>query len=550
MCAEDEPVYAEGVPEAADVEPEATADDPEAADVEPEATAHDPEAADVEPEAAAHGPEAADVDSKATAEDSEAAAELSEAVDIEFNPPDDGSERATVRSDPADMLRKTSLRAALVVVALALVGSLDGGRFASLSGALVRRVAAQQDEAGSPRRLSQLTILQINDVYSTVPINDVGGLARVATLKQRVSAQNHPVILALAGDFLSPSVASTVFKGEQMIATLNAAGLDYATLGNHEFDFGIDVLKQRMSESKFTWVVSNVLDAKGKTIGPAVPYVVRQIGPLKIGIIGLCITTSTIAPAWKDQFRFTPAADAAAQYLPMLKRAGADAVVALTHLTFAEDRQLAAAFPQIDVIVGGHEHYPLTATESHTLISKAGSDARFVARIDLLRTSGPRGVLERFFELVPMTNAIPSDPATAAVADSFETRLGTELDTVVGTSTVPLDATDRRLVGETALGNLVADALRDDVNADVGLSNAGGARGSRVYPAGPLTRRTLLSIHPFGNVTCKVAVSGRVLLEALNHGVSKLPGGAGQFPQISGVTMHVDTNAPSGARVT
>jgi 2',3'-cyclic-nucleotide 2'-phosphodiesterase (5'-nucleotidase family) len=429
------------------------------------------------------------------------------------------------------MLRTRFFRAALLFVAIAQIAF------------------AQQDEQGSPRRQSQLTILQINDVYSTTPIDGAGGLARVATLKRRLSENGHPVILALAGDFLSPSVASSVFKGEQMVATLNAAGLDYATFGNHEFDFGIDVLKQRMSESKFTWVVSNVLDAKGKTIDPSVPYVVRQVGMLKVGIIGLCITSSTIAPAWRNQFRFVDAAEAAAKYLPTLKNAGANVIVAVTHLTFAEDRQLAARFPEIDLIVGGHEHYPITAAESHTLISKAGSDARFVARIDLLRRPGVRSALERFFELVPITGAIPDDPATAAVADSFEKRLGSELDAVVGTSTTPLDASEQRLVSETGLGNLIADALRDDMSADVGLSNAGGARGSRVYPAGPLTRRTLLSIHPFGNIACKIAVSGRVLLDALNHGVSKLPGGAGMFPQLSGVTMKVNASAPADSRV-
>ena len=441
-------------------------------------------------------------------------------------------------------LKHIAIAAALV--GAAVFGPPEGGHY--LFDAFVAH--AQQEELGSPRRQSQVTILQINDVYTTVPINDVGGLARVATLKQRLSENGHPVIMALAGDFLSPSVASTVFKGKQMIATLNAAGLDYATFGNHEFDFGIDVLKQRMAESKFTWVVSNVLDAGGKAIGKSVPYVVRQAGPLKIGIIGLCLTTSTIAPAWRNQFRFLDAAGAAARYLPILRREGADVIVAITHLTFAEDRSLAEKFPQIDVIIGGHEHYPLTTTEGHTLVSKAGSDARFVARIDLLRPAGPRSVVERFFELIPISSAIPEDPATAAVAGSFEKRLGAELDMVVGTTTTPLDATDRRLAEETGLGNLIADALRDGVSADVALSNAGGARGSRVYPAGPLTRRTLLSIHPFGNVACKISVSGRVLLEALNHGVSKLPGGAGQFPQLSGITMKVNPNAPTATRVT
>jgi 2',3'-cyclic-nucleotide 2'-phosphodiesterase (5'-nucleotidase family) len=79
--------------------------------------------------------------------------------------------------------------------------------------------------------------------------------------------------------------------------------------------------------------------------------------------------------------------------------------------------------------------------------------------------------------------------------------------------------------------------------------NSGSIRGDRVYPAGPLTARTLLAMHPFGNVICKVEISGQVLLQALNSGVAKLPQAAGQFPQVSGLTMVVDRNAPSGARV-
>jgi 2',3'-cyclic-nucleotide 2'-phosphodiesterase (5'-nucleotidase family) len=438
-------------------------------------------------------------------------------------------------------MARRALKYLLVAIVL-LVGPAPGGRSI--------RLAQAQDDLGSPRRLSQVTLLQINDVYSTIPINNVGGLARVATLKQRLSAGGHPVLLLLAGDFLSPSVASSVFKGEQMVATLNAAGLDYATFGNHEFDFGIDVLKQRMAESSFTWVVSNVLDAKtGGSIGKAVPYAVRDVGGLTIGFIGLCITTSSIVPAVRSQFRFVDPMAAAAKYLPRLKRDGANVIVAITHLEFADDRALVRKFPQIDVVIGGHEHYPITAAEGRALVSKAGSDSAFAARIDLVRQAAPPSAIERFFELIPVTSAIPDDPKTAAVAAEYEARLGKELDMVVGTSTAALDATNARLVGETALGNLIADALREDVKADVGLSNAGGARGSRVYPAGPITRRTLLSIHPFGNIACKLAVSGRVLHDALEHGVSRLPAGEGRFPQTSGVTMRVDVKAPAGSRV-
>jgi len=422
--------------------------------------------------------------------------------------------------------------------------------------ALVASLVAQ-DDLGSPRRFSQLTFLQINDVYTTVPVNGAGGLARVATLKKQLSQNGHPVIMALAGDFLSPSVASSVFKGEQMVATLNAAGLDYAILGNHEFDFGIDVLKQRIAESKFTWILSNVFDADGRTIGASVPYVIRDVGGMKIGIIGLCITTSAIAPAWKKQFRLVDPMTAAAQYLPILKRQGVNVVVAITHLYFTEDRELARRFPGIDLIIGGHEHYPLTATENHALISKAGSDAKFAARLDLIRAPGAGSTVERFFELIPVTKDIADDPDTAKVADSYESRLNSELDSVVGATTTPLDATERRLIAETGLGNLIADALREDVTADIGLSNAGGARGSGVYPPGPLTRRTLLNIHPFRNIVCKIEMTGRVLLDALNHGVAQVPiaGGAlapirdGRFPQLSGITLKVDAKAPVGSRV-
>ena len=120
------------------------------------------------------------------------------------------------------------------------------------------------DDGESVRSGAAVTFLQINDVYSAVPVDSgkAGGLARVAALKKRLAAAGKTVVLTLAGDFLSPSVASTVFKGRQMVDSLNAAGLDIATLGNHEFDFGPEVMVERMREAKWQWVVSNVTDER------------------------------------------------------------------------------------------------------------------------------------------------------------------------------------------------------------------------------------------------------------------------------------------------
>jgi 5'-nucleotidase len=405
------------------------------------------------------------------------------------------------------------------------------------------------DSPGLPRAAAPLTILQINDVYSTIPVNDMGGLARVATIKRDLAKAGRTPLLVIGGDFLSSSVASTVFKGEQMIAALNAAGLDLATLGNHEFDFGVDLLLKRMAEAKFQWVVSNVIDRQtGKPVGGAAPYVIRRYGSMTVGILGACIDTEGIPPRTRERLDITDPAVAVERYLPELKQQGANVIVLLTHLSFTTDRALAARFPEVDVIVGGHEHTPIMSVSGRTLISKAGTDARWVARIDLDKRGDEP--LDRFYELIPVTSAFKDDPATTEVINEWEKRLGSEMDVPLGASNTPLDAVDTRLrASETNLGNFVADAIRQQVGADVALVNSGGIRGNRVYPAGSISRRMLLEMHPFGNVVCMIEVSGGLLLQALNHGVSRLPLAGGSFPQVSGMTLRVNASSPPGDRV-
>jgi 5'-nucleotidase len=438
---------------------------------------------------------------------------------------------------------RSALKHAWIVLAVAIASATGPAN----AGHYVLPQAPPQ-ELG-PRVPAPVTFLQMNDVYSMVPIDGLGGLARVATLKQRLAAAGRTPFLVLAGDFLSPSVASSVFKGEQMIAALNAAGLDLATLGNHELDFGDDVLIQRMREARFEWIVSNVIDTNtGQPIGGAAPYLVKTFGAMKVGFLGLCLDTAEITPDKLKHTRIVDPIAAARQYLPVLKREGATVIVAVTHLAFATDRELVETFPEIDLVIGGHEHFLITSTENRTLISKAGSDAKALARIDVNRTAA--GTVERFYELLPITAAIPDDPRTAAVIASFESRLSSELEHVIGTTRVPLDGISQHLRSqETNLGDLLADAMRADAGTDIAIVNSGSIRGNRIFPPGPLTRRTLIEIHPFDNTIVKLSMPGGVLLQALNTGVEKLPAAFGVFPQVSGLTMTVDTKAPPGDRV-
>src|SRR5258705_9743809 len=132
----------------------------------------------------------------------------------------------------------------------------------------VMSLAAQQ----KPDCTVRVTLLQVNDVYQFAPVDQGarGGLARLLTMKKAIEKESPNTLFLLSGDTISPSVESITYKGAQMIDAWNAAQLDYSTFGNHEFDFGPDVLRQRTQESKFKWIAANVLDKKtGKPFGNA-----------------------------------------------------------------------------------------------------------------------------------------------------------------------------------------------------------------------------------------------------------------------------------------
>src|SRR5882672_3343636 len=152
--------------------------------------------------------------------------------------------------------------------------------------AIIIPLSAQQ----KPECTVRVTLLQVNDVYQFAPVElgARGGLARVSTLKKEIEKQAPNTIFLLSGDTISPSVESITYKGAQMIDAWNTAGLDYSTFGNHEFDFGPDVLRQRMKESRFKWIAANVIDKKtGKPFGDAAAYVIREVGsnPLEPGFL-------------------------------------------------------------------------------------------------------------------------------------------------------------------------------------------------------------------------------------------------------------------------
>ena len=215
-----------------------------------------------------------------------------------------------------------------------------------------------------------LTLLTVNDVYEITPVQGKGGLAELMTLlrAERATASQH--LTTVSGDFLSPSLMSAMFKGAQMVALFNALGVDVVVFGNHEFDLGPEVTQQRMAESRFVWLGTNVLGADGKPFGGALATMTRQVGELTVGLFGLLTPDTAHLSSPGHTVTLAPVLPTAQAAVETLRKAGADVILALTHLTIAEDRALAQQVPGISVILGGHEHDPITWYEGEHVDSQ------------------------------------------------------------------------------------------------------------------------------------------------------------------------------------
>jgi 5'-nucleotidase / UDP-sugar diphosphatase len=412
--------------------------------------------------------------------------------------------------------------------------------------ALVLGVAACIGNAPPPIPLNPVRFLLINDVYVADTLGDGrGGLARVATVRNRLADQG-PVVFVLAGDALSPSVLTKYFGGRQMIEAFNAAKLDYATFGNHEFDLELDTLVARIEASKFKWISSNCTLANGSPLPKVLPWDTLRVSGHKVGLFGL-----TLQGNYPRTVRCTNPDTAAQRAVEALTAEDADLIVGLTHQTIQADRDLLAREPRIDLILGGHEHEAQDSTVSGRHLVKADANAVSAQFVTLW---GGKGSWRQAVGLVPINAGLPSDTTVARVVaeweDSLQRRLGPER--VVGTTTMPIDpSTSLSRRGESMVGDLVSDAMRSGTGADVALLNSGTLRLDHVLQPGPISNHQLEAIFPFADQTRVVTfpLTGAGLRRILEHGVSSGVLGTGGFLQVSGLSFTFDPSKPSGRRV-
>jgi len=399
----------------------------------------------------------------------------------------------------------------------------------------------------------RLTILHVNDVYQFLPVDkgERGGLARLMTIKKDVLEQNPNTVFTLGGDTISPSAESLDFKGAQMIEAWNMVGIDYAVLGNHEFDFKSAELIKRMQESKFPWLGANVWDNNTKKIFGGLPeYEVKRVDGVKVGFIGFLLPETKKTSRMDAWLEVKNVCETARAIVPKMRAAGINTIVALTHLSMNEDKELAGC-ADIDLILGGHEHTLLQSSANGIPIFKMTADAREVGRFDLFIDPKTGKLRSMDWEVMPVNSKVVEDPAFIAILTKYKDTL-VSLATRIGYTGVELDATSlsSRTI-ETNMANFVTDIYRDAVSADAALINGGSIRADFLFERGPLTKRDVKSIMPFDNKIVKLKMSVKLLREVLEHGVSKSAEDhePGQFPQVSGIGYTFDAKKPAGSRI-
>lgn len=423
-------------------------------------------------------------------------------------------------------------------------------------------------EGTEPVFTQDVVVLFTSDVHCGV---DQGfGYAGLSAVRDNLAKTNH-VLLVDNGDSIQGEPIGTMTTGESNIELMNAVGYDIATIGNHEFDYGMDRFLELTKKANFPYISANFMHNDELVFAP---YVIKEFDGVKIAFVGITTpktTTSSTPKYFQDEtgkFVYTFCQDetgeklyAAVQKAVDDARAeGAAYVVAMAHLGIEGESapwmstDVIANTTGINALLDGHSHSIL---EQEKVKNKDGEEVLLAAcgtklqAIGYLRISAKDGSMATGLYKWDTSNAV-SLPDLIGLDNEVATKVNEAMDTlneklgeVVAKSAVDLvisdPETDVRIVrtAETNLGDLCADAYRDQSGADIAFVNGGGIRVK--IAAGDITLNDILKVHPFGNALCVVEATGQQILDALEWGSRVVPEETGGFLQVSGLTYEIHT---------
>lgn len=404
-------------------------------------------------------------------------------------------------------------------------------------------------------------LIEITDFHgsledsSSKPVSGV--LAK--NIKDIKDANPDRTLIIGGGDLYQGSPVSNVLKGVPVQKVLSSIGMEVTTLGNHEFDWGLDtIINTTMKDAKYSIVCANLYSkATGKRVFE--PYKIIEKDGVKIGIIGAITPTTTtiVLPKYIENYEFKDVVAEINGLVSEVKGAGADVVIALIHEGDNLDGKTGPIFDianklvGIDALFGGHSHSILNTTVNGMpvyIANNAGKgfiDAKMTvdsskkvsftgSYIDIY-TDKPNG----YKAASPLQN-----PEVKAIVDSAKAELGPVFSEKIGTASMDLNRIQTAIpYGESYLGNWSADVIRAKAGADVGAQNNGGIRID--VPKGDITVGTIYYIMPFDNELCVINMTKAQLKVILEQAFAD----GGKGIQISGIKVTYNSAKPSGSRV-
>ncbi len=436
--------------------------------------------------------------------------------------------------------------------------------------------------AGTASADYTLHVLHINDMHSRIEsINKYdstcdaeteakgecfGGVARVATkineLRDQLRADGQNVLVLDAGDQFQGSLFYTTYKGAEVAEFMNKIGFDAMAVGNHEFDDGPEGLAGLIDKVEFP-VVSGNLDLSQSNLlkDKVTKRTVLDVGGQKIGIISALATDTVDTSSPGPAVLFQDEIESLRADVEALTAEGVNKIIAVTHVGYNKDQEIAASVPGVDAVVGGHSHTFLSASDPDRhgpYPTWVDADGTMVPVVQAYAYSKYLGHLELTFDdegnlkfadgdTIVLDASVTPDPEIAArVAE-----MGAPIEELKNKIVAEIDGSrDTCRQVECAMGNLVADAILDrvkDQGVSIAIQNGGGLRSS--IDAGPVTMGEVLSVLPFQNTLSTFETKGSVVVAALENGASQIEDGAGRFTQVAGLKYTFDPAQPPGSRV-
>lgn len=422
-----------------------------------------------------------------------------------------------------------------------------------------------------------IVILYDNDVHCAID-----GYPVMAGLRDSLLRKGCHTMVVSCGDFSFGGPVGAASKGEFIVRMMNAVGYDAACLGNHEFDYGLPQLRRMESLITAPLLCCNFKGSEdyggsrcaaassqfSQLPTPFLPFVLRSVGDMVVGFVGVTTPTTlyTSTPVnfqneegeFVYNFSASNLAGAVQRAVDGARIAGADIVVLLSHTGDVDGipttRELIGGLRGVDVVLDGHDHHLLPSDrvadmdDKPVLLSSTGAHFQNIGMVTI--SSDAQGHPCFAARTLPIDSLRKAGVSNAAVGDTLAEvkRLFDAMGSnVVAQSEVSLFAEEDGVrvcrLRETNLGDLVADAYRYGMNADIGWVNGGGIRAN--IPIGSITQNQLFAVNPYSNAMCLIRVTGRDILNALETAVREYPRAEGCFPQVSGLTFSFDTALPS-----